>query len=128
MIIHSDIDPEEKFDDSNMCLICYDTYDEKSKVNDKHKCVTLKCNHKFHYECIYITYKSQKKPRVCPYCRKDGGYLPLIPGQIPQRFIHKEYTKLNNDKPLKISKLPRYLFPVLTSVFIALLFSSTIKT
>ena len=28
----------------------------------------------------------------------------------------------SNDKPLKISKLPRYLFPVLTSVFIALLF------
>ena len=106
MIIHSDIDVEETFDDSKLCLICYEDYDEKSVINDKTKCVTLKCGHKFHYDCIYMTYKSQKKPKLCPYCRKDGGYLSLIPGQAPQQYIHKEYYKIKKNIQVEIELIP----------------------
>ena len=106
MIIHSDINQEETFDDSKLCLICYEDYNEESDINDKTKCVKLKCGHKFNYECIYITYKSQKKNRVCPYCRTDGGFLPLIPGQMPQQYIHKEYMKIKEKQPINIELIP----------------------
>jgi len=108
MIIHSDLDKDENFDDSNLCLICYDEYKINKNVNDNTKCVTLKCGHKFHYECIYMTYKSLKGQRTCPYCRKDGGFLPLIPGQMPQQYIHSEYIKLkeNPNQPLNIELIP----------------------
>ena len=106
MIIHADIESEETFDDSKLCLICYENYDENSEVNDKSKCVTLKCGHKFHYECIYMTYKSQKKHRLCPYCREDGGYLPLVAGQAPQQYIHKEYAKVKQNIPVEIELIP----------------------
>ena len=111
MIIHSDIEKEENFDDSKLCRICYDDYNEDESINDKTKCVTLKCGHKFHYECIYITYKSLNGQRKCHYCRKDGGFLPLIPGQMPQQYIHKEYIKIkenmiNNNSPIQIELIP----------------------
>jgi hypothetical protein len=108
MIIHSDLDNEENFDDSNLCRICYDEYKDDENVNDNSKCVTLKCGHKFHYECIYMTYKSLKGQRTCPYCRKDGGFLPLIPGQMPQQYIHSEYIKFkeNPNQPLNIELIP----------------------
>lgn len=108
MIIHSDLDNEENFDDSNLCRICYDEYKDDENINDNTKCVTLKCGHKFHYECIYMTYKSLKGQRTCPYCRKDGGFLPLIPGQMPQQYIHLEYIKLkeNPNQPLNIELIP----------------------
>ena len=50
MIIHADIESEESFDDSKLCLICYENYDENYKINDKSKCVTLKCGHKLALE------------------------------------------------------------------------------
>ena len=106
MIIHSDQEKEKNFDDSKLCLICYDNYNEEPNINDNTKCVKLKCGHKFHYECIYITYKSLKGQRKCPYCRSDGGFLPLIAGQIPQQYIHKEYVKLKKGEPVNINLIP----------------------
>ena len=35
---------------------------------------TLKCGHKYHFECIYLSYKFSNN-KICPYCRKPGGKL-----------------------------------------------------
>ena len=77
----------------NFCNICYCEHDSSS--------VVLKCNHKYHYECILHSYKinNTKKKRACPYCRSDGGYLPLLKDTKPEKNIHREYTTwLNKDK------------------------------
>lgn len=48
---------------------------------------TLKCNHTFHYECLMksfsgtsTSFKYKKEYNHCPYCRKNGDYLPLVNG------------------------------------------------
>ena len=71
------------------CIICHEPLDSTE--------VTIKCGHKFHYECILLSYKSNKDKylktiRTCPYCRKDGGYLHLIDNNIPLEYIHTEYS------------------------------------
>jgi len=74
------------------CPICH------TELNDDEKIETLKCGHKFHYECIFITYKfnSSKykgnKLRKCPYCRDNGGYLSLQNNLVPIKDIHEEYN------------------------------------
>jgi hypothetical protein len=71
--------PETKEDDYNDCEICGTELDSS---------VTLRCKHKFHYDCVFDWYvecqgksasgsQSQYVRRSCPYCRSDGGYLPL---------------------------------------------------
>ena len=40
---------------------------------------TLKCNHTFHYNCLFQSFKSMRNNH-CPYCRKKTNYLPLING------------------------------------------------
>lgn len=88
------------------CGICYENLDDTK--------VKLKCGHEFHYECILFAYKSNHKVknsyymndltiRVCPYCRKDGGYLECKLKDIPLEYIHSNYEKFkeslkNNDK------------------------------
>ena len=109
MIIHADLNKDENFNDEKLCLICYDKYDENHTKKDKMLPVKLKCGHVFHYECIYMTYKSKQtnsKLRQCPLCRKDGGFLPLIPGQGPQKYIHLEYAKLKNNETINIELIP----------------------
>ena len=79
------------------CPICYD------KIEDKDLSI-LKCNHKFHAQCILETYKHNRDTsknsytniRVCPYCRADGGYLELLPNMFPLKRIHNEWNILNN--------------------------------
>ena len=88
--------------EDNECNICMERLE-----NDV---VTLKCGHRFHYKCIFnsfynITNKkwtmsfyqcnnlSQNKARECPYCRKDGGFLPLKANTIPVEKIHREYSE-----------------------------------
>ena len=75
------------------CPICYES------ISDK---VTLKCGHNFNYNCILESYKSNLisnnlsytyNRRECPYCRRDGGYLPLKENMIPIQYIHKEYSE-----------------------------------
>ena len=94
MLIHSNLendnnnDNSENIDFDNLCSICYDSLDEETVV-------TLKCGHKYHYNCISMTYKSINK-RHCPYCRGDGGFLTLLPGKMPIKNIHLEYNKEGN--------------------------------
>ena len=67
------------------CNICFSKHDNSS--------IRLKCGHKYHYNCIkdsYIINNTHKK-RCCPYCRKEGGYLTLMEGDIPIKGIHREY-------------------------------------
>lgn len=86
---------EEKFEScepDNECPICL------NPINDEDR-VVLKCKHAFHYNCIMTIFKNDKsyyyktKKNICPYCRGDGGYLPLRPGVIPLKNIHKEYIE-----------------------------------
>ena len=92
-------DSKEK--DIKQCAICYSDMDDESDI------VTLKCGHQFHYDCILMEYKSviaknskyhKYTYRKCPFCRSDGGYLPLKPGMLPIEFIHQEYKYLKNAK------------------------------
>ena len=47
---------------------------------------TLKCGHKFHYECCMKSFNNisytvnGKYNNQCPYCRKNSDYLPLVNG------------------------------------------------
>ena len=59
-------DNSENIDFDNLCSICYDSLDEETVV-------TLKCGHKYHYNCISMTYKSinkRFKTRKCS-CNKS---------------------------------------------------------
>lgn len=49
-----------------ICDICGD----ELKTN----ITTLQCNHSFHYDCIFTSYKYSKNMN-CPYCRQYGGKL-----------------------------------------------------
>jgi len=99
---------------NDCCPICYDDNDERL--------ITLKCGHKFHYMCIFETYKNNvknkhngkwyNKIRECPYCRLDGGYLELPEKIIPSEYIHREYKEfISYVKNEKLSSLKKYLNP-----------------
>lgn len=76
------------------CDICFDKHDKTS--------ITLKCGHKFHYDCILTSFLNKKIKnklvRKCPYCRQDSGYLPLKDGTKPVKHIHKIKKKINKTK------------------------------
>lgn len=74
----------------NSCTIC-------SCGMEDNDITQLKCGHKYHYDCIKMWYKSiagnnynsgTVAYRTCPYCRQDGGYLPLKEGDIWQKNVH----------------------------------------
>ncbi|MAE86720.1 MAG: hypothetical protein CMB80_28555 [Flammeovirgaceae bacterium] len=70
------------------CGICLDEFENKP--------ITLKCKHKYCYECILQSYMNNiNKKRECPYCRSQGGYLPLPPDTKPIKYIHIEYILMN---------------------------------
>jgi len=61
------------------CNICGDDLSEQTEIK-------LKCNHKYHYECLLLSLKSKmigKRLRVtercCPYCRTR---IPLLPHKV----------------------------------------------
>lgn len=54
------------------CSIC-------GEVNDDYL-HTLKCGHTFHYQCLYLSFKSDLKHKHCPYCRSKNNLLPIVPG------------------------------------------------
>lgn len=54
------------------CPICGDELEHKY-VHE------LKCGHKFHYECLMMSFKSMKNT-TCPYCRAPYNLLPLVNG------------------------------------------------
>ena len=73
---------------TDKCNICYETFEETKDET----VVQLICGHPFHYDCILESYKTKLgRRRECPYCRKDGGWLPLLEGSKPVREIHQEW-------------------------------------
>jgi hypothetical protein len=102
--------------EDDVCPICFDCLNKdncdqlkkKKKKSDfdeaKNTVITLDCRHKFHYECIVDWFKqkrmkhpyssSGKSIRVCPYCREKTGYIELPPNAFPIKFIHKEYSQI----------------------------------
>ena len=78
----------EKFE----CSVCYDMIEENEQG------IRLKCGHTYHYDCILLSYQMKTdKKRECPYCREDGGYLPLLDNQKPIKDIHKEWLVENKN-------------------------------
>lgn len=74
----------------DLCGICYLPNDNTNYV--------LKCNHKFHYECLLNSIKfsnnynkssSNKYNKICPYCRTPINYIDLRPGYSFIKNIHK---------------------------------------
>ena len=72
----------------NCCPICHDELDDDIQI--------LNCGHKFHYECIKLSYINSAiqntSIRCCPYCRSYGGYLELKKNSIPLKNLHQEYN------------------------------------
>lgn len=54
------------------CSICGDNF--KSEL-----CHTLECGHKFHYNCLLLTFKNLRC-NGCPYCRSKNNILPIVNG------------------------------------------------
>lgn len=81
--------------------------------------VTLKCKHKFCYECVlewYIECQTRHKTgsqaqyicRSCPYCKSDGGYLPRISKTGPYiKGIHMPSHKSRIKKTGKKIKMTK---------------------
>ena len=95
--------------------------DPKPFISKNNK-VTLKCKHAFHYNCILSAFKNDNskhyktKKNMCPYCRSSGGYLPLEPGVIPIKYIHKEYSDYANNT--NITKETASINKIITKVVI----------
>lgn len=63
------------------CLISYEKFIENDYNNNR--VIKLKCGHRFKYQNIIESYKITNcsgrnyiGKRICPYCRKSGGYIP----------------------------------------------------
>ena len=90
--------------EDEICEICGDSHKEKY-------CISLKCDHIYHYECIQKTFTyDRKKENLCPQCRKPSGLLPIVNG-LPKliKGIHfynldKGLPKVNNMKCVTILK------------------------
>tara|TARA_B100000795_G_C22648934_1_gene379516 strand:+ start:162 stop:605 length:444 start_codon:yes stop_codon:yes gene_type:complete len=84
---------KEKIDKCNICC---------SKMITGETIVKLLCKHYYHYECILENYRnSTTMVRECPYCRSNGGWLPLLQNTKPELHIHQEYCSKVQDKKLK---------------------------
>ena len=51
------------------CYICCDIFIENTNIKGEQP-VILKCGHKFHYNCILMSYKTARNT-LCPYCRQS---------------------------------------------------------
>ena len=75
----------------NKCSICGEKNEEFLH--------TLKCNHTFHYQCLFLSFKSDLKHRHCPYCRSQNNLLPVVRG------LKKVHPKIHDYNNLDISLL-----------------------
>ena len=71
--------------ENEICSIC----GEDINVGYPH---TLRCNHKFHYQCLYLSFKNLKN-NDCPYCRSPNNKLPLVNGL---RYINVNIHDVTN--------------------------------
>tara|TARA_B110000858_G_scaffold190579_1_gene238716 strand:+ start:1047 stop:1373 length:327 start_codon:yes stop_codon:yes gene_type:complete len=85
--------------EDNTCGIC-------CMKNDKY-IHTLKCGHKFHYECLIDSFKFDKS-LSCPYCRSENNELPLVNGikNTNKYYFEKNenYENIKCDCILKMGK------------------------
>jgi len=86
------------------CLISYKKFYENNKLS-KEPIVKLLCNHCFYFENIKNSYAITNKlrtnyikKRACPYCMKNGGYLPILDNK-PVKDIN---LLLTNNKKFKL--------------------------
>jgi len=101
----TNVNPDEHI---RYCNICTDVIDNTNSI-------VLECNqnHYFCYQCIYDwyiicnkkNYDSNYRSRMCPICKKDGGYLPindqfqLVDGihNLPKCTFSNKYIKKCHD-------------------------------
>lgn len=96
----------DDLDNEDDCQICFSPCETEDMI-------TLKCNHKFCYDCLLESYKGKmcnfsdsKAHRICPYCRSPASYLPLREGIKPIKGIHRNISKRSkpfNKKVIHIS-------------------------
>jgi hypothetical protein len=86
----------DDLDSDEGCQICFTSPEPENLI-------TLKCNHKFCYDCLLESYKGKmcnfsdsKVHRICPYCRSPASFLPLRDGMKPIKGIHRNITKRSN--------------------------------
>lgn len=91
-------------EDENCCPICCNPFG--TEPDDVHQKIALKCQHNFCYNCLLESYRAVKcnfttktNNRICPYCRTPADYLPLPPGTVALKGIHREYGKKISHKP-----------------------------
>ena len=84
----------------NECSVCYEKLNDTEynvntlSIKDPQCTIILKCGHKFHYDCIFMCYLKCKKI-LCPYCRQEGGLLPLPEGCKAHKF-HNTIAKISS--------------------------------
>ena len=71
-----------------LCSICGEENDEYVHM--------LKCNHSFHYQCLFLSFKHMKNNN-CPYCRGGNNLLPILNGL---KKIHPGIHDFNCDNNL----------------------------
>ena len=71
---------------AEFCSICGDDI-------QLHYAHQLNCNHTFHYECLFKSFKFSNNNN-CPYCRSSNNVLPLVNGiKIVDINIHDTQQK-----------------------------------
>ena len=76
--------------EEDLCSICYDPLHKQFSH-------TLSCNHTFHYECLYKSFKEDWL-NMCPYCRSENNKLPIVNG------IKKIYPNIHNTENIDTYK------------------------
>jgi hypothetical protein len=78
-------------EEHSTCLISYEIF--KTDTIDKNPIIELVCGHRFYYDNILMSYLTSSiyAKRVCPYCRRNGGYLPYIKDTYIKR-VHSSRT------------------------------------
>ena len=58
------------------CGICGDKL-QNNETDKKKQIVVLKCSHRFHFECIQMSYKFSNN-KQCPYCNERITQLKYV--------------------------------------------------
>jgi hypothetical protein len=84
-------------DSDDICAICGDKLDVQTLIR-------LLCFHAYHYDCILQWYKKLAETkhganRSCPFCRKNGGFLPHKYGtEFHKNINYDDGTRKNPDR------------------------------